>query len=350
VKQAAHWSGTLIEHGKPAETPVAIVHRCTWAQQHMTRCTLETVAETVQREGIRPPALFVVGKVVDRAAAVPWFAARPLSSTRVLVAGSSRASEPVRNRLAALGADVIVQPAIRVADPPDWTPVDAALNQLPLYDGVIFTSGNGVDCFFRRLTRCGGDLRRLGRLRLGAIGVDTAERLVQYHLQADMVWEPFGDQSLPDAIASEAMGRRFLLAGANGSRHRLADDLERVGARVDQIVVYDTVDMEGPDPEVAAALDCGDIHWIAVTSPATARSLVRLYGDALRRARLASISPPTSATLRELGHEPAAEASPPTAAGLAEAILRIGRDGRTAAVSSAGCETEGLGCCSREIV
>ena len=74
VTTAAQWSEALIEHGKPPETPVAIVRRCTWTQQQAVRCTLGTVAETVREQGFRPPAVFVVGKVVDRAPRLSWFA------------------------------------------------------------------------------------------------------------------------------------------------------------------------------------------------------------------------------------------------------------------------------------
>ncbi len=60
---------------------------------------------------------------------------------------------------------------------------------------------------------------------------------------------------------------------------------------------------------------------ITVTSSAIARSLAKLFGDDLRRSKLASISPLTSGVLRELSFEPAAEATEYTMAGLVEAIL-----------------------------
>jgi uroporphyrinogen III methyltransferase/synthase len=78
VTTAPQWSGALIANGKPAETPVAIVRQCTSPEQEMIRCTLETVVETIGRLGVRPPAVFIVGKVVDRAPHRSWFAARPL--------------------------------------------------------------------------------------------------------------------------------------------------------------------------------------------------------------------------------------------------------------------------------
>ena len=325
VRKAAQWSRALIEHGKPPETPVAIVRWCTRSQQRMIRCTLETVAEVVDRQGLRPPSLFVVGKVVDRAPQLSWFAARPLLGTRVLAAGSPGTSEKLRDRLGRLGADVSIQPAIRITDPPDWAPVDAALDGLDRYDWLVFSSATGVDYLFRRLFDRGGDLRRLGGVKLAAVGSATAERLTRYHLQADLVPEQFHAESLAGALADEAEGRRFLLARASRGRQVLGDELQRAGARVDQIVVYGNVDVEVPDPDVATALASDQVDWITVTSSATARSLVRLYGDQLRHARLASISPLTSAALRDLGCEPAAEASPHTTAGLVDAILRAGQ-------------------------
>jgi uroporphyrinogen III methyltransferase/synthase len=91
------------------------------------------------------------------------------------------------------------------------------------------------------------------------------------------------------------------------------------------VAAYQSTDVTEPDPDVAAALAAGEIAWIAITSSSVARSVARLYGDAVRRARFASIGPLASATLRELGLEPAVEAVPSTTAGLVDAILRAGR-------------------------
>jgi uroporphyrinogen III methyltransferase/synthase len=49
-----------------------------------------------------------------------------------------------------------------------------------------------------------------------------------------------------------------------------------------------------------------------------------MFGPDLEKTHLASISPVTSATLRELGHEPAVEAQTYTMSGVIEAILRSG--------------------------
>ncbi len=119
----------------------------------------------------------------------------------------------------------------------------------------------------------------------------------------------------------DAPGGAFLLARATGDRPVLAEELEEVGAGVDQIPVYRTVEVDEPNQDVADALKAGEVHWITVTSSPTARSLVRLYGELLKTAKIVSISPLTSATLKELGYEPAVEATPHTVDGMVDTLL-----------------------------
>ncbi|MER7671579.1 uroporphyrinogen-III C-methyltransferase [Kitasatospora sp. NPDC096128] len=59
----------LVEHGRPADTPVAIVQEGTTAAQRRVDATLATVAAVVRAEGVKPPAVIVVGDVVNVLAA-----------------------------------------------------------------------------------------------------------------------------------------------------------------------------------------------------------------------------------------------------------------------------------------
>ena len=102
----------------------------------------------------------------------------------------------------------------------------------------------------------------------------------------------------------------------------MPERLIAAGAAVDQIVAYSTTEVTQADAEVVAALAAGRIDWVTVTSSAIARSLAALFGDALRQSKLASISPITSGVLRELGYQPAAEATEYTMSGLVEAIVK----------------------------
>jgi uroporphyrinogen III methyltransferase / synthase len=321
VGRCAEWSRELVARGRSPDTPVAIVRQCTRADQRLVRCTLGTIAETVRAQGLRPPALFVVGEVVDRAPELSWFTARPLFGVRVLVPASPATASRLRERLSAMGADVVLGPAIRITAPDDWTDVDATLDRLHVYDWLIFSSGNGVDHFMGRLFERGADARRLGRARLAALGAATAERLEAWGLHADLVPEEFVADSLAEALLEQVKGRWVLMVQADRGRETLTVALERGGARVHRVAAYRSSDVATPDPEVADALERGDIGWVALTSGAAVRSLARLYGASLGTARLASIGPVTTSVARELGLSVAVEASPHTTDAMVEAIL-----------------------------
>jgi uroporphyrinogen III methyltransferase/synthase len=325
VTRAEEWSGALIEHGKSPDTPVAIVRWCTRAEQRQVRCTLGTAARVITEQNIRPPAVIVIGDVVARAPAVPWFEARPLFGTRVLVPGSPATSELLRARLTDLGADAIIEPAIRITDPPDWAPIDTALDGLGQYDWLVFSNAMGVDYFLRRLFARGGDARRLGAVRVCAIGAGTADRLTRYHVTADLVPEGFGAASLARELVTAGHRSRILLVRSGRGGDALIAALQAGGATVEPVAAYVSTDVAEPDPDVAAALEAGEIAWIAITSSSVARSLVRLYGHRLHSARFAAIGSLASATLRDLGFEPTVEAAPQTTAGLVDAIRRAPR-------------------------
>lgn len=55
----------LIEHGRSASTPAAVVHRATLADQRIVRAPLGELAAAVQRAGVGAPSIVVIGDVVD---------------------------------------------------------------------------------------------------------------------------------------------------------------------------------------------------------------------------------------------------------------------------------------------
>jgi uroporphyrinogen III methyltransferase/synthase len=322
VTTAPRWTTALILAGKSASTPAAIVRRCSWPDQQTIGCTLGTVADEIEARHLRPPALVVVGEACTLTRPHCWFVERPLFGSRVLVTRASSQALPLATKLTELGADVVVQPAIEIGPPDDLTAVDSMLAKLGQFDWLVFSSSNGVQSLLNRLL-LSRDLRALAHLKLAAIGPGTADALARYHLHADLIPEEFRAESLAKALHGEARaGRRFLLARASRGREVLAEELTAHGGKVEQVVVYASHDIAQPEAEIVEQLADGRIDWVTVTSSAIARSVVRLYGQELRKSRLASISPVTSAALRELGFEPTVEAQQYTIEGLVEAVLQ----------------------------
>jgi uroporphyrinogen III methyltransferase / synthase len=321
VTSAPQWSSALLAHGKPGETPVAIVRRASWPQQETIITTLAELAPLITERALRPPALIVVGESVGVRPAFDWFGSRPLSGRTILVTRPIHQSESLVEQLSELGAEVLIQPAIEIGPPTDWTPVDETIADLKSYDWLVFSSANGVQSFLDRIEQQGGDMRALAGAKLAAIGPGTADALAAYHLHADLQPEVYRAEALAEALLPAAVGKRVLLLRASRGREVLAETLSAAGVEVRQVVVYESRDVALADDEIAEALRNGRVDWVTVTSSAIARSLVQLFGEDLLRAKLAAISPLTAVVLAEAGFTAAAVASPYTAAGLVDAML-----------------------------
>ena len=63
VQRIAAFAEVLIRHGRPADTPVAVVRNGTMRSQRTVRSTLAKVADAMAREQLRPPAVIVIGPV-----------------------------------------------------------------------------------------------------------------------------------------------------------------------------------------------------------------------------------------------------------------------------------------------
>ncbi len=63
----------MISHGLPPQTPAAVVRNGTLPTQQSLLATLETLPQRIEQAGITPPALIVVGSVVNLHARLNWF-------------------------------------------------------------------------------------------------------------------------------------------------------------------------------------------------------------------------------------------------------------------------------------
>jgi uroporphyrinogen III methyltransferase/synthase len=322
----------LLDHGKDPETPAAVVHWGTTGDQRTIQAPLRELPVAVQQAGLPAPAIIVVGTVVGLRSQLAWVEHRPLFGKRVLVTRPRPQAGDLVRRLERLGAVPFVLPAVDIREPADWTAVDRALADLSGYHWLVFTSANGVHALVRRLRHLGRDLRALGALRLAAIGPGTADALRSYYLEPDLVPAEYRSESLAAALKVQAAGQRVLLARADRGREVLRQELAAV-AEVHQIAVYAQADAVPADSEELDSLRRGEIDYVTVTSSNIARALVAAL-DAPSRTRieagqvkLVSISPVTSAAVRELGLPVAAEAKEYTTAGVVDALVQLARQG-----------------------
>jgi len=275
----------------------------------------------------------------------------PPKMPTVLLTRSEHQVEPMKTQLESQGFRVLLQPVIEILPPESWQPMDEVLHKLRQneFDWLLFSSRNGVHAFFDRLAFHEGtppprettngvipsmplcdtdslcDTRYISRIKIAVVGSGTDGALYQRSGRyADVVPETFTAEYVAEMLLPEAkQGKRFLHLRANRGRDVLQRLLTESGGCVTEIAVYQSVDRTEADPLIVKLLQQGGIDFITVTSSATARSLVAMFGGLLRHTLLVSISPITSRTLCELGFPPAQEAEEASLAGMVNALARV---------------------------
>ena len=314
VRQLPLIASRLVDGGRASSEAAAVIERGTLPDQRVVTGTLETIASVAADAAVRAPALVVVGSVVGLRERLAWFESRPLAGITVAVTRARAQASGLASRLADLGAAVIEAPAIRIA------PLDGPAPSLADYDLVCLTSPNGVRLLFARLAAAGLDTRALAGARVAAIGPGTASALRSFGVIADVVpSERFVAEGLVDALAGVDV-RRALVARAAGARDVLPDALRSRGAEVDVLALYETVASPLTQDQLAAVEDA---DYVTFTSSSTVQFFFESAGAVAGRlrARIVSIGPVTSATLREHGLEPDVEATRHDIDGLIEALV-----------------------------
>ncbi len=322
----------LITHGMAPTTPGAVIHAATRPEQRVVEGPLDNLAARVLAAGLTSPSLVVIGSVVQLRPVLNWFEKRPLFGRRVLVTRPAHQAISFVRDLEHQGASVLTLPTVAVGPPADWTPVDHALARLRDYQWLVFTSVNGVHALLSRLRAGGRDLRALGHVRLAVIGPATADALRGYHLEPDLIPPEFCSESLAAVLKTQAREQRLLLARADRGRDLLREELATC-AVVDQVAVYSQVDAVDAEAESLARLNRGEVDYLTLTSANIARALARAVSPdghkAIRtgQTRIVTISPVTSAAVRELGWPVAGEARVYTLPGVLHALIDLNRMG-----------------------
>jgi uroporphyrinogen III methyltransferase/synthase len=308
---------TLIDGGRDAEEPSAVVEAGTLPGQRTVRAPLRQLAAAAAAEGIRAPAVTIVGAVSELAERISWQAPRPLTGRTVAVTRARAQASDMARRLRELGARVIEAPVIRIRPLP--APAEGELD-LAGYDLICLTSPNGVRILLERLAEAGRDARTLAGARIAAIGPGTARALGHHGIRPDVVPERYVAESLLEALAKVPV-KRALVARASEARDVLPDGLRARGAEVDVLALYETI----PEPLSAQVLQhASAADYVTFTSSSTVEFFVRAAGGEPKLSpatRIVSIGPVTTQALIDAGLRPDVQAESHDIDGVIDAIL-----------------------------
>jgi len=305
VKNLGQITEALIARGKSPDTPAALIRRGTLPDQQILTGKLSNIVELAQSSRFKPPAILVVGKVVELRDTLRWFDMKPLFGKGVVITRPERQADDLARLLAVQGAHPIAFPTIAIEPPADWTELDAALEQIESYAWLIFTSANGVHFFFERLRMKGKDVRNLKGVRICCIGPATAKQIEARGIRVDLMPDEFIAEGILKSFAEmDVRGMKILIPRAAKARDILPRTLREQEAEVTVATTYRTVNSGRKKEELAGLIENGDVDVITFTSSSTVANFIEIMGADYvlpSQVRIACIGPVTAETAEKAG-------------------------------------------------
>lgn len=326
VKNIETIARKLIEHGKAAGTPAALIRWGTRPEQRTIVAPLGEIAGKVRDGHIRPPAIMVVGEVVALRETLKWYEEKPLFGHRVLI---TREYTPEYEPLAELGAEIFEFPTLRIAPPKSFAELDRAIETISTYHWLVITSGNAFEYFMGRLLEKGGDIRDLKGLKICAIGSRTAEAVARYGMRVDMVPGEFSAEGLVKAFSRQGgeglRGLKVLLPRADKARDLFPERARSLGGFIDTPTVYRAVRPEKHAKRLQRFMSEGRISLATFTSGATFNNFLAILGEdgrtLLKDVTIAVIGPVTKKAVEKAGLKVHITPRTATISAMVEAII-----------------------------
>jgi hypothetical protein len=183
---------SLVAGGMEPATPAAMVERGTTALQRTVISTLAELPAAVQRQGLKAPALFIVGPAVKHAEKLDWFSLRPLAGERLTL--SAAASDLARG-LESAGAEVVPLPS------PITPAARVVIGAAPL-TGCVLRSPAELECLEEEREGPGWENGPVA----WCLGADTAARARELGWRRVEELDP--EQDTAGVVASIRRGRR----------------------------------------------------------------------------------------------------------------------------------------------
>lgn len=285
----------LVKNGKDPKTPVAIIEKGATADQRVTVGTLENIIEKAKERKIVPPAITIIGEVVNLRETFKWFEDKNLFGKKILVTRDKKQAGEFSNKIEKMGGVAVELPFIEIESVlSKVTPED-----LKEYSALLFNSPNGVREFMKKID----DIRSLAHLKIGAVGSKTKELLEEYKIKADFMPEEYMVAKLAElSLEYTKAGEKILIITSDIS----PCDTDKFNSMYDRefhkIVAYNTKKIIREKAEVCDALN--KVEVVTFLSSSTVDAFyASIDGDleCVKNIKFASIGPVTSETMKKYG-------------------------------------------------
>lgn len=282
----------LIKFGKDENTPIAIIEKGATANQRVTIGKLSNIVKIAKEKKIVPPAIIIIGEVVNLRDSFNWFEKKELFGKKILVTRDPRQAQEFSHKIEKLGGEAKELAFINIKS----VDFDVDLNK---YNAILFNSPNGVREFMEKIK----DIRALSHLKIGVVGAKTKEILESYKIIPDFIPKNY----LIDELAHLAKdytneNDNILIVTSDISPCEPNKYTKLYNRNYEKVVAYKTCKIIRDKKEVEEILK--DINIITFLSSSTVDAFMESIENdknLIKDIKFASIGPVTSKTMKNYG-------------------------------------------------
>jgi len=244
-----------------------------------------------------------------------------LNKTIVVTRGKNQAKE-FSEFLERFGARVLLYPAVEIVEPQSWNECDSAFYAIANYSGIIFTSANAVEYFFRR-AEDQRVMEQVGRCRMFVVGEITKREIEMRGMKPEELPVTFSAEQLAnDIVKISTAGERFLFPKGNLAKSDIEAILTSHGRPVDAVTVYCTQEPRYDESRKAMMKTIEEkTDMMTFFSPSSVAHVIRRASQqCIKKVDVAVIGETTAVTARHAGMNVVLVAPHSTAEAFAEAI------------------------------
>ena len=244
-----------------------------------------------------------------------------IEGKHILSTRDANSNDEFESVLISHGAIIECFPTIKIIPAENNVKLDEVLRKVNSYDGIFFTSSNGVRNFFERAKELGIRFEN----KIYGVGDKTGLSIKKYGYTPDFIPENFSSDSIADEMKPEELkNKKFLLPRGNLSQDNLKNKLEKF-AQVDDIVVYQTICPVYGTPYIEwlkDILDSEGLDCLTFFSPSAIQNFYKLLGKIeISKTDIAVIGKTTMTKAQEFGLNVNVIPDKSTSENLAKAIV-----------------------------
>ena len=309
----------LMQGGKDADTPAAVISKGTTPRQKTVRARLGELSAKVREAQLEAPAVIVIGETaeLDFTGTIP----RPLYGVKIGVTGTKSITRKLRDRLEELGAAVTEMDYSAIVPYRENAHLEEELQKISDYPWAVFTSPNGVEIFFDYLKKLKFDVRRLADFQFAVIGTGTAMALEKRGIYASYLPEKYDVESHAKGICDTVKkDEKILILRAEQGSEILTEVLDDAGMHYTDVKIYDILVDE--EKRRFANEKAKEMDFITFASGSGVRGFMENGGTIPAGTKAVCIGSSTARMLKKYGNYAKITADIFNVDGVVEAILQ----------------------------